>query len=62
MKSLSQIVAQEHENGIGKVQLGGFSQGACMSLFMGVTLEDLRITGIVMLSGKIVLPDKMIEL
>ncbi len=62
VKSLSQIVAQEHENGIGKVLLGGFSQGACMSLFMGVTLEDLRITGIVMLSGKIVLPDKMIEL
>ncbi|SJL17986.1 uncharacterized protein ARMOST_21557 [Armillaria ostoyae] len=61
VKSLSQIVAQEHENGIERVVLGGFSQGACMSLFMGVTLEDLRVAGIVMLSGKMVLPDKLIE-
>ncbi|KAK0467373.1 Phospholipase/carboxylesterase/thioesterase [Armillaria novae-zelandiae] len=60
-ESISQIIAQEHENGIERVLLGGFSQGACMSLFMGVTLEDLRIAGIVMLSGKMVLPDKLIE-
>ncbi|KAK0486755.1 Phospholipase/carboxylesterase [Armillaria luteobubalina] len=51
----------EHENGIERVLLGGFSQGACMSLFMGVTLEDFCIGGIVMLSGRMVLPDKMIE-
>ncbi|SJL16861.1 uncharacterized protein ARMOST_20391 [Armillaria ostoyae] len=61
MKSLSQIVAQERDNGIESVLFGGFSQGACMSLFMGLTLEDLRIAGIMMLSGKMVLPDKMIE-
>ncbi|PBK80078.1 Phospholipase/carboxylesterase [Armillaria gallica] len=61
VKSLSQIVVQEHENGIERVLLGGFSQGDCMSLFMGVTLEDLRVAGIVMLSGTMVLPYKLIE-
>ncbi|KAK0431838.1 Phospholipase/carboxylesterase/thioesterase [Armillaria borealis] len=61
VKSLSQIVAQERNKGIESVLFGGFSQGACMSLFMGLTLEDLRIAGIVMLSGKMVLPDKLIE-
>ncbi|KAK0477154.1 Phospholipase/carboxylesterase [Armillaria luteobubalina] len=61
VKSLSLMIDQEHENGIERVLLGGFSQGACMSLFMGVTLEDLHIAGIVMLSGRMVLPDKLIE-
>ncbi|KAK0432953.1 Phospholipase/Carboxylesterase-domain-containing protein [Armillaria borealis] len=61
VKSLLQIVTQEHENGIERVVLSGFSQGACMSLFMGITLEDLCIAGIVMLSGKMVLPNKLIE-
>ncbi|KAK0209936.1 Phospholipase/carboxylesterase, partial [Armillaria fumosa] len=61
VKSLEQIITQEHENGIERVFLGGFSQGACMSLFMGVTLEGLHIAGIVMLSGRMVLPDKLIE-
>ncbi|KAK0201324.1 Phospholipase/carboxylesterase/thioesterase, partial [Desarmillaria ectypa] len=61
VKSLSQIVAQEHENGVESVLLGRFSQGACMSLFMGITLEELRIAGIVMLSGKMILPDKLAE-
>ncbi len=44
-----------------RVFLGGFSQGACMSLLMCITLEDLCISGIMMLSGKMVLPDELIE-
>ncbi|KAG7439289.1 uncharacterized protein BT62DRAFT_1081673 [Guyanagaster necrorhizus] len=61
IESISHIVAQEHEKGIEKVLLSAFSQGACMFLVMGVTLDDLHIAGIMMLSEKILLADKLTE-
>ncbi|KAK0189318.1 Phospholipase/carboxylesterase/thioesterase [Armillaria mellea] len=58
---LSHIVHQEQEGGSNRVVLAGFSQGANLSLFTTVTGADLNISGVVMLSGRMLLPEKLIE-
>ncbi len=61
VEELSHIVRQEQEGGTKKVVLAGFSQGANMSLFIAVTRTDLNISGVVMLSGRMLLPEKLAE-
>ncbi|KAF5332032.1 hypothetical protein D9758_014580 [Tetrapyrgos nigripes] len=52
VKTLTQVVRKEMEYGIppNRIVLGGFSQGAAMSLLTGLT-QDLDLRGVVTLSG-----------
>ncbi|KAK0226902.1 Phospholipase/carboxylesterase/thioesterase [Armillaria nabsnona] len=61
VEALSHIVRQEQEGGTKRVVLSGFSQGANMSLFIAVTRPDLKISGVVMLSGRMLLPENLAE-
>ncbi|KAK0486743.1 Phospholipase/carboxylesterase/thioesterase [Armillaria luteobubalina] len=61
VETLSRLVRQEQEDGTQRVVLAGFSQGANMSLFITVTRPDLKISGVVMLSGRMLLPEKLAE-
>jgi len=51
--SLIQLIDAEIAAGIppNRIVLGGFSQGASMSLITGLTLEDKQLAGVVCLSG-----------
>ncbi|KAK0472356.1 Alpha/Beta hydrolase protein, partial [Armillaria novae-zelandiae] len=51
----------QSEGGTKRVVLAGFSQGANMSLFVTATRPDLKISGAVMLSGRMLLPEKLAE-
>ncbi|KAK0442538.1 Phospholipase/carboxylesterase/thioesterase [Desarmillaria tabescens] len=61
VEPLCNIVRQAQEEGEKRVVLGGFSQGANMSLFIGATKRDLKLSGIVMLSGRMLIPEKLVE-
>ncbi|KAK0472399.1 Alpha/Beta hydrolase protein [Armillaria novae-zelandiae] len=61
VETLSHIVRQEQEGGTKRVVLAGFSQGANMSLFVTVTRTDLKISGVVMLIRRMLLPEKLAE-
>ncbi|KAK0472324.1 Phospholipase/carboxylesterase/thioesterase [Armillaria novae-zelandiae] len=54
VETLSYIVRQEQEGGTKRV-------GANMSLFVTVTRTDLKISGVVMRSGRMLLPEKLAE-
>jgi lysophospholipase-1 len=58
-KSIGQLIAKEIDDGMdpGRVLLGGFSQGATMSLLTGLTLEK-KLAGLVVLSGWLPMKDK----
>ncbi|KAK0467646.1 Phospholipase/carboxylesterase/thioesterase [Armillaria novae-zelandiae] len=61
VETLSHIVRREQEGGTTRVVLAGFSQGANMSLFVTATRPDLKISGVVMLSGRMLLQGKLAE-
>lgn len=58
-KSIGQLIAKEIDEGLdpGRVILGGFSQGATMSLLTGMSL-DKKLAGLAVLSGWLPLKDK----
>ncbi|PBL02914.1 Phospholipase/carboxylesterase [Armillaria gallica] len=60
VKSLTQLIDTEVASGVdpNRIILGGFSQGAAMSLLTGLTMEH-RLAGIVALSGWVALRDKL---
>ena len=59
VRLLNQLITAEVDSGIPseRVILGGFSQGAAMSLLTGLTTER-KLGGVVVLSGWLPLKDK----
>lgn len=60
VSSVNQLVSAEVDSGIdaGRIVIGGFSQGAAMSLLTGLTTER-KLAGVVSLSGWVVLRNKV---
>ncbi|KAI0004975.1 Phospholipase/carboxylesterase [Russula compacta] len=60
VSSVNQLVSAEVDSGIdaGRIVIGGFSQGAAMSLLTGLTTER-KLAGVVSLSGWLVLRNKV---
>ena len=58
-KSINQLITRETESGIepSRIVLGGFSQGATMSLLTGLTGER-KLAGLAILSGWLPLQKK----
>lgn len=58
-RDLNQLITAEVDSGIdaSRILLGGFSQGATMSLLTGMTCER-KLAGLVVLSGWLPLHDK----
>jgi predicted esterase len=58
--SVNQLISAEADSGVdaGRIVVGGFSQGAAMSLLTGLTSER-KLGGIVSLSGWAVLRNKL---
>lgn len=59
VKSLNEIISEEIDNGIpaSRIVLGGFSQGAVMTLLTGLTSER-KLAGLAVLSGRVPLMGK----
>ena len=57
---VNQLISAEVDSGIdpGRIVVGGFSQGAAMSLLCGLTSER-KLGGVVSLSGWLVLRNKI---
>lgn len=60
VSSVNQLISAEIDSGIdpGRIVIGGFSQGAAISLLTGLTSER-KLAGVVALSGWVVLRNKM---
>ncbi len=60
LSSVNQLISAEVDSGIdpGRIVIGGFSQGAAISLLTGLTSER-KLAGVVSLSGWVVLRNKM---
>ncbi|KAK0442806.1 Phospholipase/carboxylesterase [Desarmillaria tabescens] len=60
IKSLSQLMQTEIDSGIESTRIvfGGLSQGASLSLFMGLTIKE-KLGGIVMLSGRMLVEESL---
>ena len=60
LSSVNQLISAEVDSGIdpGRIVIGGFSQGAAISLLTGLTSER-KLGGVVSLSGWVVLRNKM---
>ena len=61
-KSINQLITRETESGIepGRIVLGGFSQGATMSLLTGLSGER-KLAGLAILSGWLPMQKKFHE-
>ncbi|PBK68615.1 Phospholipase/carboxylesterase [Armillaria solidipes] len=60
IESLSELMQTEIDGGIdaSRIVFGGFSQGASLSLFMGLTIEE-KLGGIAMLSGRMLVEESL---
>jgi predicted esterase len=60
VSSVNQLISAEIDSGIdpGRIVIGGFSQGAAISVLTGLTSER-KLAGVVSLSGWVVLRNKM---
>ncbi len=60
IESLFELMQTEIDGGIdaSRIIFGGFSQGASLSLFMGLTIEE-KLGGIAMLSGRMLVEDSL---
>lgn len=60
VSSLNQLISAEVESGInpGRIVIGGFSQGAAISLLTALT-NDCKLAGVACLSGWVLLRHKL---
>ncbi|KAK0437232.1 Phospholipase/carboxylesterase/thioesterase [Armillaria borealis] len=60
IESLSELMQADIDGGIdaSRIVFGGFSQGASLSLFMGLTIEE-KLGGIAMLSGRMLVEESL---
>ena|SRR5579863_9015625 len=60
VSSVNQLISAEIDSGIeaGRIVVGGFSQGAAMSILTGLTSER-KLAGVVSLSGWVALRNKL---
>jgi predicted esterase len=60
VSSVNQLISAEVDSGIepGRIVVGGFSQGAAMSILTGLTSER-KLAGVVALSGWVALRNKL---